>query len=154
MRTFRGGLLIGMAAAVLVAAIAVAYEIYDTRTLKRTGPLRRSAVRRQQAAAWLLDFRRSRQLDRLRCRLLPRGRSRHFRRAEKGKVRSARSSRSMISTATTLEAVCGTSHLPVWLGSESILKYRTSSRPSSQEFGICQIARRSHGHPYSEDSIY
>src|SRR5258708_10895485 len=36
MRTFRGGLLIGLAVAVAVAAIAVAYERYDTRTLKRT----------------------------------------------------------------------------------------------------------------------
>jgi general L-amino acid transport system substrate-binding protein len=36
MRTFRGGLLIGLAVAVLVAAFAVTYEFYDTRTLKRT----------------------------------------------------------------------------------------------------------------------
>ena len=36
MRTFRGGLLIGLAIAVAVAAIAVIYEFYDTRTLKRT----------------------------------------------------------------------------------------------------------------------
>src|SRR6202049_3119027 len=36
MRTFRGGLLIGLAVAVAVAAVAVAYELYDTRTLKRT----------------------------------------------------------------------------------------------------------------------
>src|SRR3954463_4469089 len=36
MRTFRGGLLIGLAVAVAVAAIAVAYERYDTRTLGRT----------------------------------------------------------------------------------------------------------------------
>jgi len=36
MRTFRGGLLIGLAVAVLVAAIAIVYEFYDTRTLKRT----------------------------------------------------------------------------------------------------------------------
>ena len=36
MRTFRGGLLIGLAVAVAVAAIAFAYERYDTRTLKRT----------------------------------------------------------------------------------------------------------------------
>src|SRR5579872_7474819 len=36
MRTFRGGLLIGLAVAVAVAAIAVGYELYDTRTLKRT----------------------------------------------------------------------------------------------------------------------
>jgi general L-amino acid transport system substrate-binding protein len=36
MRTFRGGLLIGLAVAVLVAAIAITYERYDTRTLKRT----------------------------------------------------------------------------------------------------------------------
>jgi general L-amino acid transport system substrate-binding protein len=42
MRTFRGGLLIGLAIAVLVAAIAVTYELYDTRTLKRT--LRRGEV--------------------------------------------------------------------------------------------------------------
>ncbi len=36
MRTFRGGLLIGLAVAVLVAAVAVFYARYDTRTLKRT----------------------------------------------------------------------------------------------------------------------
>src|SRR6201746_1871536 len=36
MRTFRGGLLIGLAVAVAVAAIAVTYERYDTKTLKRT----------------------------------------------------------------------------------------------------------------------
>src|SRR3954467_12191747 len=36
MRTFRGGLLIGLAVAVAVAASAVAYERYDTRTLSRT----------------------------------------------------------------------------------------------------------------------
>ena len=40
MRTFRGGLLIGLAVA--VAAAAVAYERYDTRTLKRT--IRRGEV--------------------------------------------------------------------------------------------------------------
>src|SRR3954469_11581587 len=42
MRTFRGGLSIGIAIAVLVGAAAFAYERYDTRTLKRT--LRREAV--------------------------------------------------------------------------------------------------------------
>src|SRR5215468_8900710 len=36
MRTFRGGLLIGLAVAVLVAISAIVYEFYDTRTLKRT----------------------------------------------------------------------------------------------------------------------
>jgi general L-amino acid transport system substrate-binding protein len=36
LRTFRGGLLIGLAVAVAVAAIAITYERYDTRTLKRT----------------------------------------------------------------------------------------------------------------------
>ena len=36
MRTFRGGLLIGLAVAVLVAVVAIVYEFYDTRTLKRT----------------------------------------------------------------------------------------------------------------------
>ena len=36
MRTFRGGLLIGLAVAVLVAVLAIIYEFYDTRTLKRT----------------------------------------------------------------------------------------------------------------------
>src|SRR5438093_6104935 len=35
-RTFRAGLLIGLAVAVAVAAAAIAYERYDTRTLKRT----------------------------------------------------------------------------------------------------------------------
>ena len=42
MRTFRGGLLIGLAVAVAVAAIAITYERYDTRTLKRT--MRRGEV--------------------------------------------------------------------------------------------------------------
>ncbi len=42
MRTFRGGLLIGLAVAVAVAAAAITYERYDTRTLKRT--LRRGEV--------------------------------------------------------------------------------------------------------------
>jgi general L-amino acid transport system substrate-binding protein len=41
-RTFRVGLLIGLAVAVLVGASAVAYELYDTRTLKRT--IRRGEV--------------------------------------------------------------------------------------------------------------
>src|SRR5947209_9082967 len=36
LRTFRGGLLIGLAVAVAVAAGAITYERYDTRTLKRT----------------------------------------------------------------------------------------------------------------------
>src|SRR6202451_1454830 len=36
MRTFRGGLLIGLVVAFAVAAAAVSYERYDTRTLKRT----------------------------------------------------------------------------------------------------------------------
>ena len=36
LRTFRGGLLIGLAVAVAVAAGAIAYERYDTKTLKRT----------------------------------------------------------------------------------------------------------------------
>src|SRR6201998_13143 len=36
MRTCRGGLLIGLAVAVAVAAAAITYERYDTRTLKRT----------------------------------------------------------------------------------------------------------------------
>ncbi len=42
MRTFRGGLLIGLAVAVAVAAIAITYERYDTKTLKRT--IRRGEV--------------------------------------------------------------------------------------------------------------
>jgi general L-amino acid transport system substrate-binding protein len=42
MRTFRGGLLIGLAVAALVAAFALVYEFYDTRTLKRT--MRRGEV--------------------------------------------------------------------------------------------------------------
>jgi len=41
-RTFRSGLLIGAAIAVVIAAIAITYERYDTRTLKRT--IRRDAV--------------------------------------------------------------------------------------------------------------
>jgi len=41
-RTFRSGLTIGLAVAVLVAAAAITYERYDTRTLKRTQ--RRGAV--------------------------------------------------------------------------------------------------------------
>lgn len=35
-RTFRGGLLIGLAVAAIIAAIAITYERYDTKTLKRT----------------------------------------------------------------------------------------------------------------------
>jgi general L-amino acid transport system substrate-binding protein len=42
MRTFRGGLSIGLAVAVLVGAAAITYERYDTRTLKRT--IRRGEV--------------------------------------------------------------------------------------------------------------
>ncbi|MBR0757548.1 amino acid ABC transporter substrate-binding protein [Bradyrhizobium jicamae] len=42
MRTFRGGLLIGLAVAVLVGAAAITYERYDTKTLKRT--IRRGEV--------------------------------------------------------------------------------------------------------------
>src|SRR3954468_20751401 len=42
MRTFRSGLLIGLAIAALVGALAIFYERYDTRTLKRT--IRRDAV--------------------------------------------------------------------------------------------------------------
>src|SRR3569833_397585 len=42
MRTFRSGLLIGLVVAAAVAAIAVAYERYDTKTLKRT--IRRGEV--------------------------------------------------------------------------------------------------------------
>ena len=42
MRTFRGGLLIGLAVAVAIAAAAITYERYDTRTLKRT--IRRGEV--------------------------------------------------------------------------------------------------------------
>jgi general L-amino acid transport system substrate-binding protein len=41
-RTFRGGLLIGLAVAVAVATAAITYERYDTRTLKRT--IRRGEV--------------------------------------------------------------------------------------------------------------
>src|SRR3954452_15958245 len=36
MRTFRGGLLIGLAVAIAIAAVAISYERYDTRTLSRT----------------------------------------------------------------------------------------------------------------------
>src|SRR4030081_430811 len=36
LRTFRGGLLVGLAVAVAVAASAITYERYDTKTLKRT----------------------------------------------------------------------------------------------------------------------
>src|SRR6266699_3772800 len=36
MRTFRGGLLIGLAVAAAVSAAAITYERYDTKTLKRT----------------------------------------------------------------------------------------------------------------------
>ena len=42
LRTFRGGLLIGLAIAVAVAAAAITYERYDTKTLKRT--IRRGEV--------------------------------------------------------------------------------------------------------------
>ena len=36
LRTFRGGLLIGLAIAIAIAAAAITYERYDTKTLKRT----------------------------------------------------------------------------------------------------------------------
>ena len=42
MRTFRGGLLVGLSIAVAVGAITIAYERYDTKTLKRT--IQRDAV--------------------------------------------------------------------------------------------------------------
>src|ERR1700752_4125445 len=42
LRTFRGGLLIGLAVAIAVAAAAITYERYDTKTLKRT--IRRGEV--------------------------------------------------------------------------------------------------------------
>ena len=42
MRTFRGGLLIGLLVAIAVAAAAITYERYDTKTLKRT--IRRGEV--------------------------------------------------------------------------------------------------------------
>lgn len=42
LRTFRGGLLIGLAVATAVAAAAITYERYDTKTLKRT--IRRGEV--------------------------------------------------------------------------------------------------------------
>src|ERR1700730_13411222 len=42
MRTFRTGLLIGLAIAVAIGAAAITYERYDTKTLKRT--IRRYAV--------------------------------------------------------------------------------------------------------------
>lgn len=42
LRTFRGGLLIGLAVAAAVAAAAITYERYDTKTLKRT--IRRGEV--------------------------------------------------------------------------------------------------------------
>ena len=48
MRTFRGGLLLGLAVAVLVGAAAITYERYDTRTLKRT--IRRGEVFSSQSA--------------------------------------------------------------------------------------------------------
>ena len=42
LRTFRGGLLIGLAVAAAILAGAIAYERYDTKTLKRT--IRRGEV--------------------------------------------------------------------------------------------------------------
>src|SRR5258708_36409520 len=42
MRTFRTGLLIGLAIAVAIGGAAITYERYDTKTLKRT--IRRDAV--------------------------------------------------------------------------------------------------------------
>ena len=42
MRTFQGGLLIGLVVAGAVAAAAIVYERYDTHTLKRT--IRRGEV--------------------------------------------------------------------------------------------------------------
>jgi len=42
LRTFRGGLLIGLAVAAAILAGAITYERYDTKTLKRT--IRRGEV--------------------------------------------------------------------------------------------------------------
>ena len=42
LRTFRGGLLIGLGFAAAIAAAAITYERYDTKTLKRT--IRRGEV--------------------------------------------------------------------------------------------------------------
>ncbi len=41
-RTFRSGLTIGLLIAAIIAAAAITYERYDTKTLKRT--IRRDAV--------------------------------------------------------------------------------------------------------------
>jgi general L-amino acid transport system substrate-binding protein len=72
MRTFRGGLLIGLAVAIAVAAAAITYERYDTRTLKRT--VRRGEVLCGVNAGLGFSIPDAGRLDRLRCRLLPRGR--------------------------------------------------------------------------------
>ena len=50
MRTFRGGLLIGLAIAVVVAVGAIIYEFYDTRTLRRT--VRRGEVLASGSDQW------------------------------------------------------------------------------------------------------
>src|ERR1700712_5609702 len=77
LRTFRGGLLIGLAVAAAILAGAITYERYDTKTLKRT-------IRRRQGRR-----------GRLRPRLLPPGRIRDFRRSEEGEVRAARRQRAL-----------------------------------------------------------
>ena len=89
MRTFRGGLLIGLAVAIAVAAIAITYERYDTKTLKRT--IRRGEVLCgvNTGLAGLLDPRRKGQLDRFRRRFLPRGGGGDLRRSEAHKIHSA-----------------------------------------------------------------
>ena len=88
-RTFRGGLLIGLAVAVLVAVCAIVYEFYDTRTLKRT-------VRRGEVLCGVnkglpgFSIPDDKGKERLRRRLLPRGGRGDLRRSDQGEIHSAR----------------------------------------------------------------
>ena len=95
LRTFRGGLLIGLAVAVAIAAAAITYERYDTKTLKRT--IRRGEVLcgvnkglpgfsiPDDKGDWTgfdVDF----------CRAVACG---NLRRSEEGEIRSARRQRAL-----------------------------------------------------------
>ena len=83
---FRTGLLIGCMVAIAVAAAAITYERYDTKTLKRT--VRRDAVLCgvNTGLPGLLQRGRQGQLVGLRRRFLPRHRGGDLRRPEEGQV--------------------------------------------------------------------
>src|ERR1700748_2592642 len=88
MRTFRGGVLFGLVIAFAIAAAFVAYERYDTRTLKRT--IRRGEVL-CGVNTGLPGF------------SIPDDKGhwtgRHLRRSDQGEIRSARRQRALQGTA-------------------------------------------------------